>query len=63
MITRREATAGSAFVPLASVGPTTRTYTDSAVTKGQRVCYVVVAYREPGEVSGASNEVCTRIKP
>jgi hypothetical protein len=61
-VQRREERRGSGSIVLASVDPTTRTYTDRAVLKRQRLCYVVVAYRNDGEMSAPSAEVCTRVR-
>jgi hypothetical protein len=64
IVQRRSNTPGSAYFDLASVDATTRTYTDTAVVRNQRVCYVVEAFQDdPQEVSAPSNEVCIRVRP
>ena len=62
LVQRREQSPPGAYRTLASTDAQARTYTDRAVVKNQRVCYVVRAFRNAGaQVSVPSNEVCVRV--
>jgi hypothetical protein len=63
LVQRRADALGSAYSTLASTDAATRAYTDRAVVYNQRVCYVVLTFRNwDSSVTGPSNEVCHRVR-
>jgi hypothetical protein len=63
LILRRDQQGDALYDVIAAVDATARQFMDQTVVRNDRVCYVVEAFRNPGLVSGPSNEVCVRVRP